>query len=294
MRRAIVLAGFVWLAQGVEMPAQTSNREASVAFEAASIKRNTSGEGNISVGPRPGGRFIGTNVPVAFLITLAYQLQPFQLHGAPPWLQSDRFDVNARLEGDPPPSPPGSNEPHPTMLALRTLLADRFKLSMHWETQDLPVYALVLARADGKLGSNIRPAAVDCNAAAAATAAAAKEGRTLNPNTPDRVSCGMRNSNGRILFGGSPMSFFANGLANEVGRSVVDRTGLSGNWDFELTYTRDRLRRPDVVDAAPAPVDPDGASLFTALQEQLGLKLESTKGPVRVLVIDRIEHPIPD
>jgi uncharacterized protein (TIGR03435 family) len=104
----------------------------------------------------------------------------------------------------------------------------------------------------------------------------------------------MRNSNGRLMFGGNPMAFFALGLANEIGRSVVDRTGLTGNWDFELTYTRDRVRRPDVADAAPPPADPDGASLFTALQEQLGLKLESTKAPVRVLVIDRIEQPTAD
>src|SRR5687768_17569971 len=79
-------------------------------------------------------------------------------------------------------------------------------------------------------------------------------------------------------------------LANEVARAVVDRTGLAGNWDFELTYTRDAVRRPDVTDASPANIDPDGASLFTALQEQLGLKLDSTKGPVRVLVIERIEQ----
>jgi uncharacterized protein (TIGR03435 family) len=105
----------------------------------------------------------------------------------------------------------------------------------------------------------------------------------------------LRNSNGRMMFGGYPMSFFANGLANEVNRAVVDRTGLAGNWDFELTYTRDRVRRPDVTDAAAASVpDPDGASIFTALQEQLGLKLDATKGPVRVLVIDRIEQPTPD
>jgi uncharacterized protein (TIGR03435 family) len=89
------------------------------------------------------------------------------------------------------------------------------------------------------------------------------------------------------------MSFFANGLSNEVGRSVVDRTGLTGNWDFELTYTRERARRPDVGDEAAAP-RPDGPSIFRALQEQLGLKLDSTEGPVRVLVIDRIEQPTAD
>ena len=285
MRYAIVLALLL---------APNPQTSASVSFEAASIKPNASGESNTSVRRLPGGRFMATNAPVALFIQMAYQVQPFQVQGAPGWLRSDRFDVVARLDGDPPPPPVGSAEPDAVMLALRSLLADRFKLSLHWETQELPLYALVLARADGKLGPNIRPAAVDCTAAAAASAAAAKDGKTLNPNTPDRVSCGFRNSNGRIMFGGYPMSFFANGIANEVARAVVDRTGLAGNWDFELTYTRERVRRPDVIDAAPAAADPDGASLFTALQEQLGLKLEATKGPVRVLVIDRIEPPTPD
>ena len=288
----MVLAGLVCLARA-DVPAQTPS-PAAVSFEAASIKPNASGESNTSVRRLPGGRFTATNVPVALLVQMAYQLQQFQMQGAPAWLRTARFDITARLDGDPPPPPVGSTQSDPVMLALQTLLADRFKLSVHWETQDLPIYALVLARADGKLGPNIRPAAVDCTAAAAASAAAAKEGRTLNHNTPDRVSCGVRNSNGRIMFGGYPMSFFANTLANEVNRSVVDRTGLAGNWDFELTYTRDRVRRPDVTDAGPAAADPDGASIFTALQEQLGLKLDSTKGPVRVLVIDRIEQPTAD
>jgi uncharacterized protein (TIGR03435 family) len=275
--------------------AQVLTAQAPVSFEAASVKPNASGERNTSVRRLPGGRFTATNVPVALLVQMAYQLQPFQMQGAPAWLRTDRFDIVARMEGDPPPPPVGSTQPDAVMLALQTLLADRFKLSAQWETQDLPIYALILARPDGKLGPNIRPAAVDCTAAAAANAAAAKEGRTLNPNTPDRVSCGLRNSNGRMMFGGYPMSFFANGHANEVNRAVVDRTGLAGNWDFELTYTRDRVRRPDVTDAAAASVpDPDGASIFTALQEQLGLKLDATKGPVRVLVIDRIEQPTPD
>jgi uncharacterized protein (TIGR03435 family) len=292
MRRAIVLAGLVCLLRSSTL-AQAPPVE-SVSFEAASVKPNTSGGNNTSVRRLPGGRFTATNVPVALLLQIAYQLQQFQVQGAPAWLRSDRFDIVARLDGDPQPPAVGSTQPDRMMLALQTLLADRFKLSVHWETQDLPIYALVLARADGKLGPNIRPAAVDCTAAAAASAAAAKEGRTLNPNTPDRVACGMRNSNGRIMFGGYPLSFFANGLSNEVNRAVVDRTGLAGNWDFELTYTRDRARQPDVTDAGPPPADPDGASIFTALQEQLGLKLDSMKGPVRVLVIDRIEQPTSD
>jgi bla regulator protein blaR1 len=293
MHRVIVLAGIALLIRSSVVPAQTPNAP-SVSFEAASIKPNLSGESNTSVRRLPGGRFTATNVPVALLVQMAHQLQLFQMQGVPAWLRTDRFDIVAKLEGDPPPPPVGSTLSDPMMLALQAMLADRFKLSAHWETPELPVYALVLARADRKLGPSIRPAAVDCDAAAAASAAAAKEGRNVSPNTPDRVSCGFRNSRGRIMFGGYPMTFFANGLANEVARAVVDRTGLAGNWDFELTYTRDSVRRPDVTEPAPANADPDGASLFTALQEQLGLKLESTTGPVRVLVIDRIEQPSPD
>jgi uncharacterized protein (TIGR03435 family) len=292
MRRVSVLAALLLTARVAVIVGQAP--AAPVLFEAASVKPNTSGERNTSVRRLPGGRFTATNVPAALLVQMAYQLQPFQMQGAPAWLRTDRFDIVARMEGDPPTPPAGSTQPDQVMLALQTLLAERFRLSVHWETQDLPIYALALARTDGKLGPNVRPAAVDCTAAAIASAAAAKEGRTLNPNTPDRVSCGFRNSRGRIMFGGYSMAFFANGLANEVGRSVVDRTGLAGNWDFELTYTRDAIRQPDIGDAAPTNVDSDGASLFTALQEQLGLKLESTKGPVRVLVIDRIEQPTPD
>jgi|RhiMethySRZTD1v2_1073278.scaffolds.fasta_scaffold26943_5 uncharacterized protein (TIGR03435 family) len=294
MRRSILPVMLALATYAAAIRAQAPEPSMTVSFEAVSVKPNASGESNTSVRRLPGGRFTATNVPVALLVQMAYQLQPFQMQGVPPWLRTDRFDIVARVEGDPPPLPVGSTQPDAVALALRTLLADRFKLSLHWETQELSIYALVLARADGKLGPNIRPAAVDCTAAAAASAAAAKEGKTLNPNTPDRVSCGYRNSNGRIMFGGYPMSFFATGLANEVARPVVDRTGLGGNWDFELTYTRERVRRPDVTDAASPSPDPDGASIFTALQEQLGLKLDSTKGPVRVLVIDRIEQPTPD
>jgi uncharacterized protein (TIGR03435 family) len=259
MRRAIILPGF--MLRAADIAAQTPDPAATAAFEAASIKPNTSGERNTSVRRLPGGRFTATNVPVALLVQMAYQLQQFQIQGAPAWLRSDRFDIVARIDGDPPPPPVGSTQPDQVMIALQTLLANRFKLSVHWEMQDLPIYALMRARADRTLGPDIRPAAVDCTAAAAASAAAAKEGRTINPNTPDRVSCGMRNSNGRIMFGGYPMSFFATGLSNEVARSVVDRTGLTGNWDFELpiranasgsrTWETRRLRRP-ILTARPS------------------------------------------
>ena len=279
----------------VERPgAQTPDSPVAVSFDAASVKPNNSGESDTSMRPQPSGRFTATNAPVQLFITYAYQLQQFQLQGAPSWLRSDRFDVVAALGSEPPAVPVGSDQPTQIMLALRTLLADRFKLVVHWETQELPIYALVPARPDGKLGSNIRPAAVDCTAMAAAGAAAAKDSRALTVNTPDRVACGMRNSAGRFQFGGYPMSFFATGLSNQVARTVVDRTGLTGNWDFEFTFTPERIRQQALAGNAPQGVDANGPSIFTAIQEQLGLKLESTKGPVRVLVIDRVERPTPD
>jgi len=287
MRRLIfvLLTTLAWAA------AQPAAQE-PVSFEAASVKVNKSGDNNTSVGPRPGGRFNAENAPLGLLITIAYQLQPFQVQGAPDWTRTDRFDIVAKLDGDPPPVPFG--EPDRMMLALRALLADRFKLAAHVEMPELPVYALVQARADSKLGPNIRPSSTDCEAIRAASRDAARQGRAINPNTQDRVACGVRNSNGRMQFGGYPLTLFANALANQVARTVIDRTGLTGNWDFELTFTPERVRQQALAGNAPPEVDPNGPSIFTAIQEQLGLKLESTKGPVRVLVIDHVEQPSPD
>jgi len=264
--------------------------QARIAFDAASVKPNKSGDNSTSVGPRPGGRFIATNAPLALLITLAYQLQAFQVQGAPEWTRTDRFDIVAKLDGDPPPVQFG--EPDQQMLALRTLLADRFKLVSHWDTQDQPVYALVVARADGKLGPAIHPTASDCAAVRAARLVAAREGKVENT---DPYACGWGNSGyGRFRFGGNSLSAFASALANQVGRVVIDRTGVTGNWDFELTFVPERIRQQALAGAAPPDVDTNGPSIFTAIQEQLGLKLESAKAPVTVLVIDHVEQPSPD
>lgn len=109
------------------------------------------------------------------------------------------------------------------------------------------------------------------------------------------VVCGIRtNGFGRVLGGGTSLSFLANGLSGQVGRIVVDRTGLTGGWDFELQFAPDPSRGPLPAGGDAPPFDPDAPSLFTALQEQLGLKLESTKGPVDVLVVDSVDRPTPD
>lgn len=258
-------------------------------FEAASIKPSDTKTPGMGIRRQPGGRFNAINTPVKMLITFAYQIQDFQLSGGPGWISSDRFDIVAKMDGDPPPIIPGSGADH-MMLAMRTLLADRFRLVVHHETRQLDIYALTKAKPDGPLGRALKPASGDCSPAAFA----ARAGGPPPPGGPPTQVCGIQQGPGRIRFGGFPLSLFATGISNRVGRAVVDRTGLTGNWDFELTYAAELPPGAVLNGAPPPPPDPDLPDLFTAVREQLGLKLESTKGAVEVLVIDSIQPPTPD
>jgi uncharacterized protein (TIGR03435 family) len=190
--------------------------------------------------------------------------------------------------------PPGTAGP--IQIMLRNLMADRFKLRVHRETREMPIYALVLARSDGTLGPQLRPAAVDC------AALAGQRGRGGPPaplQAGERPPCGMRIGPGNMMGGGLALSQLANSLSPFAQRVVVDRTGLTGNFDLDLTWTPDQIPQapPGGLPAGvppPPPIDPNGPSLFTALQEQLGLKLDSVRGPVEVLVIDSVEQPTAD
>jgi uncharacterized protein (TIGR03435 family) len=164
---------------------------------------------------------------------------------------------------------------------LRSLLEDRFKLSVHRETREMPIYALVVARSDGRLGPRIRrPTSDYCEQARKGVAGKPGAAPPLQTNPV----CGLRGSNGELTAGAYPMSEFSRSLAGEAGRIVVDRTGLTGEWDFDLKWSPPNAPNPD----------PDRPPIFTALQEQLGLRLEATTGPVEVVVIDRVEPLIPD
>jgi uncharacterized protein (TIGR03435 family) len=295
--RPVVLAllATAGLAAVVQLQAQTQTQAAGPTFEVASVKPNKSGDGRVMIGMQPGGRFTTTNVPLRGLIRQAYQLQDFQIVDGPDWINTERFDILAKAEGDVPPSPPGTVGP--MQLMLRNLLAERFKLAAHADKREMPIYAMVLARSDGKLGPQLRPSTVDC-------AAMFGRGRGGPPQAApapgERPLCGMRIGPGTMAGGGFPISQFATTLSQFVQRIVVDRTGLTGNYDLDLKWTPDRSLQagpggPPPPGAPPLPpVDPDGPSIFTAVQEQLGLKLDAQRGRVDVLVIDSVDRPAPD
>jgi uncharacterized protein (TIGR03435 family) len=266
------------VATTIAVVAATSLFAQSYAFEAASVKPaspdNPPGQG---LSRAPGGRFTAVNVPVRFLILYAYQLQGHQLIGAPDWTANERFDIVAKMEGDPPSIV--TVGPDPMRLATQTLLADRFGLHARRETRVLDIYALTMARSGRQPGRALKPSPEDCAVMAARARVAAP---APGPDGTPPFICGQQLGRGRIRFGGHPLSLFANGLSQTVGRAVVDRTGLAGNWSFELTYAPE-----------PSP-DSDAPSLFTAIQEELGLRLEPTTGPVEVLVVESVQRPTPD
>jgi uncharacterized protein (TIGR03435 family) len=252
-----------------------------VVFEVAAVKRNTSGERAARIETPPGGRFVATNAPLRILILRAYGILDSQLVGAPDWALTERFDVNAKLEQEPPAVPPG--QPDARRLATRSLLAERFKLVVHLETRQVPMYALVMGSEDRKPGPMLTPASGLCRPENA-------EKRRAAVAAGNSSVCGTRLQFGRIQIGGRPLSDFARGLSDvpDLARTVIDRTGLTGDWNLDLTFTPDR--QPAIPGQDAPTIDPHGPSLSAALHEQLGLKLESIRGPLEVLVVDRVER----
>ena len=253
------------------------------AFEVASIKSNKSGPQAVQrVSMQAGDRVSMTNVPLRTLVQVAYPGMS-DITGGPHWmgvagpnLDADRFDLVAKAEA-------------PATLAqlqgmLQTLLADRFKLVVHTQTKRVPVYALVLARADGRLGPNLDAAAADC---------ASLRARPDAPRDPCGIGTLANSAFGRLSVHGMTMKDLAQAVQRDVGRKTVDKTDLTGFFDFDLKWTpqiflQDRSAAGNFPSQA---IDPDGPSIFIALQEQLGLKLDSQQGEVTVLVIDHVEHP---
>jgi uncharacterized protein (TIGR03435 family) len=291
MRSVTTVAFAVAVAGGLvassSLVAQTATQ--SDRFDVASVKPNRSGALAIGFdvpGPR---RFTVTNAPLRDIIRFAHDVDEARLVGGPDWIRSERFDIVATAERDIPAWTP-DGPPAVLLSMVRALLAERFRLETHRDTRELPVYALVLTRSDRRLGPRAATSTVDC-AAASATRPAPQ------PASPgDPPACGMRIGPGQMLLGSVPMSRFASVLAPFARRLVIDRTGLTGTYNLQLSWTPEgRLQGPPPDGAPPLPpADPNGASLFASIQEQLGLKLEPTRAPVDVVVIDRVEPPSPD
>jgi uncharacterized protein (TIGR03435 family) len=267
-------------------------------FEVASVKPNHSGDGRVQIGNTPGA-FRAINVTPRMLIEFAYNIKDPELSGGPSWINSERYDIDAKVADAPDNRQKLDAEDlelasQQRRLMLQSLLADRFKLTVTRETKDLPIYNLIVAKGGPKFHETTTPLP---DPAAA-------------PPEPPRPGQPLRDRGIRVGFGrgqldmnGAPMKAFANALSDQLGRNVVDKTELKGNYDLSLKFTPEvgqggfffggRPGGPDGRPAGDAPPPPDssGPSIFTALQEQLGLKLESTKGPVETLVISSIERP---
>lgn len=274
----------------VALAAQPAARQ-RMSFEVASVRPNRApvlDKDDSSIAFDPGGTLRTVNYPLRLLILFAYDLQNFQLE-APDWTLSARYDIVARSGAA---LPPGAASRSSMQMMLRTLLADRFTLAAHTETQQRPLYELVRARRDGPPGSQLRRATGEC---AARRAAAQASTATTPPGPPGFGGCGSSIRLGRILMGGSPLQTLGDVLSRLSQRVVVDRTGLEGEWDVELTFSPDpsSLQLPPGVPLPPAVTDVDANAppLFTALEDQLGLKLQPTRGPVQILVVDRVEPP---
>jgi uncharacterized protein (TIGR03435 family) len=255
--------------------AEVTGSSKPLRFEVASIKRNTSGQFGSGPPILPNGevRFVNARLPAMLAIAYPDLTFPVEVLGLPSWAESDRYDVIAK--GKPGATPAEQAE------MWRALLADRMKFAAQYETRDKAGYNLVMARPDRRLGPGLTPSTLDCTQSLPAPADPRSAGLT-------RCNAFGFDRDGTMHAGGVAMSNFATMLTRTAGRPVVDRTGLSGMYAVTMRFQQ-TAPRPETV---PSPDDPP--SVFTALQEQLGLKLESATIEARVLVIDHIERPDAD
>ena len=265
-------------------------------FELVSIKPTPPGTQGGSRQFAPGGRVTWTNFTLRGLVATAYQRFTWdsrEIIGGPDWFNEARFDLIALAPGGLPPVDT-DGFPSQLMAMFRAVLADRFRLVAHWETRERPIYNLVLDRADRRLGPKLVPVAMDCAKVSAAIVAGSPP--VLRPGRRQECDFSPTSDYGSMQGNAVTIAVLARFLAAEgLGRQVVDRTGLSGTFDVDLLYLPDHSVggiSPDRLELDPKFQGRPG--LMSALREQLGLKLEATRGPVEVLVIDSVERPTPN
>ena len=251
--------------------AQTSNPAPPYV---ASPMRKTVDDTNRSTGFRPGS-FVMNGGTIRQIFQVAYPSEAADPIGAPNWMMTERFDLVVRFDSERP-------TPEQMQAIFREIFATQLKLKAHYERRDTPTYSMVLARSDGRLGPSVRKLDVDCDL----RRDAARRGEpvpSLPPAANGIAACQSTVGNGTVLSGGMRLTQLAQTVRNPAGRLIVNKTGLDGFYEFSLTYASG-------PSSAVAPPD-SPPNIFTAFQEQLGLKLEPSTTSVEVVVIDHIERP---
>jgi len=305
MKRALALGGAIafFLIAGVRLGAQTP------AFEVAPIKPSAPGDPSNPLTmipmamPQPGGRFKAANFPLWALIGTAWELPDSRVVGGDKALMNVKYDINAKAEGI---AMIGQKELRPL---LKSLLIERFQLKSHIEPREMAHYDLVLARSDGRLGPELKPSKSDCSNidelnAKRAEAVAKGDIASIMPKPGEFLPCTISPN---LANGPENLSLHGDGqeiktlvdlLSQFTGKYVRDKTGLTGRYDFDMKLDMQTLmglvQKMGLNVPTPNLPQTDGSSVMTVLNEQLGLKLESTRGPVDVLVIESVQAPTPD
>src|ERR1043166_655179 len=255
-------------------------------FDAVSVKVNTAKGGPSRVATFP-TRFSAVNATLHMLVRYAFNVPDYRLSGGPNWMDSDRFDIEGAA---------GRTADFEEIRAMtRTVLEDRFKLRSHVEQRDQPIFVLTVARRDGKLGDQMTPAGEECKPITPPAGAPPPPPPPPGGAAAGAPRCPSMRGIGAISGRKLAMPLLVSTLSNYLNRRIVDRTNLTGTFDLDLRWTPDDLSvAPGTAPFPEFPFDPNGPSLATALQEQLGLKFESSRGPVDVLVIDAVEKPSSD
>jgi uncharacterized protein (TIGR03435 family) len=269
---AIVIISSAW---SVRLAAQAPTLEPRLSFEVASVKVDTSQE-RTPMQWQPGGHFVGSLSVLSF-VSIGYQVPVYRIEGLPDWARTTRFLVNARANQQQP-------EFEERSAYFRGLLVDRFHLNAHVERREMDVYTLTLARSDGKLGPGLRRSDVNCDQTIAEARKRNLAGERPGPPPPGvRPTCGVVGGISVMTAGATELAPLVNMLAQALGKPVVDKTGLTGRFDIDFKAAPPSAREGSV----PTSLLP----ISTALEDQLGLKMQTGRGSVDVLVIDRLDLP---
>ena len=272
LRRPAVTA-LLFLAASAPLVAQSHAR---LEFDVVSIKRHDPNDFSGAMRELPDGTFTMTGMPIASIISMASPTRTRDVDGLPAWAKSERYDVTAK---------PSANSTREQIAQMwRAMFADRMQLSAHVEEREQNTFALVLDRSDGRLGPNLKPSTIDCSPPAPGTPRPAPPPPASSPDDY-KTRCGGMFGQGLIVSGWTTMDRLVFSLKGLAGGEVIDRTGLTGGYALELRFAQPRSGAAS--DAAPD----DAPEFFTALREQLGLKLVPQKSKVPILVIDHIERP---